>query len=345
MARPRRPACRLIATRRPRTEARTRRLLARLRRWTILRAACWPSGRHGGALYRRRRLRQHRASSHGNGDRGCAGATGRPRDDEERSSLPRGASGAVFGDLAPELQLGAADIRSLGVTSVDELLAELRRELVLCCGRAAHRCFEGRRLPSFAELRRRPRRSCAPTCMPEAVAVAYGYSGQPEGHERRAATGDSAPDWRDKAAGGATESGAANAPRGRQLSCGISPRCALQRQRAGEPRRPVDRGSAGSCWLRRARHTICSRARCRRAVLDPALSCAVRCAGRNRVACPRAIAVADARRPCRRTRTAPIATDLADRRTPLLRTDMSRLTWSGTAHSRRQTTITLNGSV
>jgi hypothetical protein len=85
--------------------------------------------------------------------------------------------GAVVGDIQPELQLDPAEILALGVTSVDELLAELGPELRSPGGGPPVVLLEGRRLSSFAELRDVPAEAITRVdVLPEAVALQYGYS-------------------------------------------------------------------------------------------------------------------------------------------------------------------------
>jgi len=60
----------------------------------------------------------------------AARATATDTEDEETVVVTaQRQRGAVIGDIKPELQLGPADIRSLGVTSISDLLAELGPEL------------------------------------------------------------------------------------------------------------------------------------------------------------------------------------------------------------------------
>jgi iron complex outermembrane receptor protein len=135
---------------------------------------------------------------------------GEPDDEETVVVSARRQRGAVLGDIPPELQLGPAEILGLGVTSVDELLAELGPELRSLGGGPPVVLLEGRRLSSFAELRDVPAEAIVRVdVLPEAVALQYGYSANQKvmnvvlRPRFRAWTGEAR-------AGAATEGGAAN---------------------------------------------------------------------------------------------------------------------------------------
>ncbi len=89
--------------------------------------------------------------------------------------------GAVIGDIKPELQLGPADIRGLGVSSVAELIAELAPQLNSGQGSGQPVILlEGRRISGFREVAALPAEAIARVdILPEEVALKYGYpSGQ-----------------------------------------------------------------------------------------------------------------------------------------------------------------------
>ncbi len=88
--------------------------------------------------------------------------------------------GAVVGDIKPELQLGPADIRSYGVSTVTELLNELSPETRSDRGRGGESpvvLLNGRRISSFAEVQNIPTEAIARIdILPEEVALKYGYT-------------------------------------------------------------------------------------------------------------------------------------------------------------------------
>ncbi|MET0249922.1 MAG: TonB-dependent receptor [Sphingobium sp.] len=81
--------------------------------------------------------------------------------------------GSVIGDVKPEQQLGGADIRALGVTSIAELITELSPQtngqpIVL---------LNGKRISSFSEIQDIPSEAVARVdILPEQVALSYGYA-------------------------------------------------------------------------------------------------------------------------------------------------------------------------
>lgn len=84
--------------------------------------------------------------------------------------------GSVIGDIAPEQQLAPADIRSYGVASLQELLAELAPQTRSGRGGAAVVLLNGRRISGFAEIRDLPTEAIARVdILPEEVALKYGY--------------------------------------------------------------------------------------------------------------------------------------------------------------------------
>ncbi len=81
--------------------------------------------------------------------------------------------GAVFGDVQPEQQFRAADIRALGVASISEMVSELSAEtngtpIIL---------LNGKRISSFSEIQDLPSEAVARVdVLPEQVALSYGYA-------------------------------------------------------------------------------------------------------------------------------------------------------------------------
>lgn len=87
--------------------------------------------------------------------------------------------GSVVGDAAPELTLDPREIRALGVSSVDELLAALEPQLASGRGRGGGRpvtLVNGMRISSYAEIRDLPPEAIARMeVLPEEVSLRYGY--------------------------------------------------------------------------------------------------------------------------------------------------------------------------
>lgn len=87
--------------------------------------------------------------------------------------------GAVIGDIAPEFQLSAEEIRALGVSSVTELIAALGPQLGSTRGRGSGRpivLINGVRTSGFAEIRDLPTEAILRAdILPEEVALKYGY--------------------------------------------------------------------------------------------------------------------------------------------------------------------------
>lgn len=98
---------------------------------------------------------------------------------EEIVITSRREPGAVIGDITPEFQLSAQEIRALGVGSVSELLAALGPQLGSSRGRGGGRpivLINGVRVSGFAEIRDLPTEAIARTdILPEEVALKYGY--------------------------------------------------------------------------------------------------------------------------------------------------------------------------
>jgi hypothetical protein len=91
----------------------------------------------------------------------------------------RAQPGAVIGDIPPEEQLGPADIRAYGVSTVADLLDELSPETQSGrgSGGAPVVLLNGRRISSFAEIRDLPTEAIARVdILPEEVALKYGYT-------------------------------------------------------------------------------------------------------------------------------------------------------------------------
>ena len=85
--------------------------------------------------------------------------------------------GAVVGDIKPEIQLNASDVRALGVSSVSDLLTELGPQLQSGRGGTPVVLLEGRRIASFREIAAIPAEAIQRVdILPEEVALKYGYS-------------------------------------------------------------------------------------------------------------------------------------------------------------------------
>ena len=87
--------------------------------------------------------------------------------------------GSVIGDIPPEDQLDARDIRATGATDITELLEALEPQLGSARGRGGGRpimLLNGQRISSFRELRDIPTEAIARVqILPEEVALKYGY--------------------------------------------------------------------------------------------------------------------------------------------------------------------------
>ena len=107
-------------------------------------------------------------------------------DDEEEDEQPtivvngQRQPGAVVGDIPAEEQLTPADIRSYGVSSINDLLAELAPETRSDRGRGSGApvvLLNGRRISSLAEIRDIPTEAILRVdILPEEVALKYGYT-------------------------------------------------------------------------------------------------------------------------------------------------------------------------
>jgi iron complex outermembrane receptor protein len=108
-----------------------------------------------------------------------------PADDQSDTDEPdiivkgqRNLPGAVIGDIPPEQQLGPADIRSYGVSSVSDLLNELSPQTTSGrgSGGAPVVLLNGKRISSFSEIRDIPTEAIARVdILPEEVALKYGF--------------------------------------------------------------------------------------------------------------------------------------------------------------------------
>ena len=88
----------------------------------------------------------------------------------------RALPGAVRGDIPADQQLGPADIRSYGVSSVSDLLNELSPQTRSGRGGAPVVLLNGRRIGSFAEIRDLPTEAIQRVdILPEEVALKYGF--------------------------------------------------------------------------------------------------------------------------------------------------------------------------
>lgn len=100
-------------------------------------------------------------------------------DDEVVVTGTANRNGAI-GDIKPEIQLDAATIRSYGVSSVADLIAELSPQLGSGQGRGGEApliLLNGRRISSFAEIRDLPSEAIARVdILPEEVALKYGVA-------------------------------------------------------------------------------------------------------------------------------------------------------------------------
>uniref|UniRef100_UPI00226A3BE2 TonB-dependent receptor n=3 Tax=unclassified Sphingomonas TaxID=196159 RepID=UPI00226A3BE2 len=88
----------------------------------------------------------------------------------------RNLPGSVVGDIPPEEQLGPADIRSYGVSSVSDLLTELAPQTTSGVGGPPVVLLNGKRISGFQEIRDIPTEAIARVdILPEEVALKYGY--------------------------------------------------------------------------------------------------------------------------------------------------------------------------
>ena len=87
--------------------------------------------------------------------------------------------GSVIGDIPPDLQIGPAEIRSYGVSSIADLLDELTPQTTSGRGRGGDApvvLLNGHRISGFSEIRDIPVEAIARVeILPEEVALKYGY--------------------------------------------------------------------------------------------------------------------------------------------------------------------------
>lgn len=84
--------------------------------------------------------------------------------------------GAALGEIKPEVTLGGADVRALGVSSVSEILSELAPQIRGTGGGAPLILLEGRRVSGRQEIERIPSEAIARVdVLPEQVALKYGF--------------------------------------------------------------------------------------------------------------------------------------------------------------------------
>lgn len=103
---------------------------------------------------------------------------GPPIFDEGEDVVVTGAPerGAVIGNVKPEQQLGPADVRALGVSSISELLSELAPQTNAASG-APVVLLNGKRISSFSEIQDLPTEAVQRVdILPEEVALSYGYT-------------------------------------------------------------------------------------------------------------------------------------------------------------------------
>ena len=85
--------------------------------------------------------------------------------------------GAVLGDIPPEETFSAADVRSFGVSSMEDLLTELAPQTTSGLGGDPVTLLNGRRISGQGEIRDIPTEAIQRVeILPEEVALKYGYS-------------------------------------------------------------------------------------------------------------------------------------------------------------------------
>lgn len=103
-----------------------------------------------------------------------------PTDDEDMIIVTgQKPVGSVVGDIGPEVTFTPADIRSFGVSSISDLIAELAPQTASGQGRGSDRpvvLLNGKRVSSFSEIRDIPTEAIQRLeILPEEVALRYGY--------------------------------------------------------------------------------------------------------------------------------------------------------------------------
>lgn len=84
--------------------------------------------------------------------------------------------GAVIGDIKPEQQFNAADVRALGLSTINDLLTELGPQLRSASGKPPVTLLEGKRIASFREIASIPSEAIARVdILPEEAGLRYGY--------------------------------------------------------------------------------------------------------------------------------------------------------------------------
>ena len=100
-------------------------------------------------------------------------------DEEEIVVTGQRQRGSVIGDIPPEIQLNARDVRALGAGSISELLDALAPQTQSGRGRGEGRpivLLNGRRISGFQEIRNIPPEAIQRVdILPEEVALKYGY--------------------------------------------------------------------------------------------------------------------------------------------------------------------------
>lgn len=112
---------------------------------------------------------------------GAAHEDGALAEDEAETIVVTGQrlEGAVIGDIPPEVTFSPADIRSFGVSSLNDLLAELAPQTGSSQGRGGESpvvLLGGKRISGFSEIRDIPTEAIQRVeILPEEVALKYGY--------------------------------------------------------------------------------------------------------------------------------------------------------------------------
>lgn len=97
-------------------------------------------------------------------------------EDEEIIVTGQRLPGSVGGTIPPELQLTPGDIRSYGVSSLSDLIAELSPQTASGRGGAAVVLLNGKRISSFSEIRDIPTEAIVRIeILPEEAALRFGY--------------------------------------------------------------------------------------------------------------------------------------------------------------------------
>jgi hypothetical protein len=106
-------------------------------------------------------------------DRGQGSAEAPAADEEEIVVTGQPPRGSVIGNIQPEQQLSAADVRALGVTSIAELITELAPQT----NGSPVILLNGKRISSFSEIQDIPSEAIQRAeILPEQVALSYGYA-------------------------------------------------------------------------------------------------------------------------------------------------------------------------